>query len=926
MAIIEQLTDAQNFGQWIVKINEVIDAYNNTSTTTSDLDEIIQNAIINGQIGDVLSKEVKTSYNDYIINGVYYVSNTVNNRPQNTSSILYVATNGTSVTQYAITIETEPKLYIRCRVDANSDFTAWSYIPSKFVNDNTYLKIDGGTITGEVEFQENSTFKTITVKEQANFNGIINIENDGSQLFVTNDKTNVSFNSQNELSIAYYIQDDNRVTTDLAGENVAYYLFENKLITYNTVYYIQRNLDTITSDENGNNVVYYIQEDGRITLQKTGEDVKYYLEDDCIVSINPDTEEKTYLYYIVGNKVYTYGIQLYIKDDIIYSDSEYSTIKYYIEDNKILAYKTIAYLQRDPQYPLADPIKVTSDSEGNNVLYYIHDNKYTTDEEGLNVIYYVHGDTVTTDEDGYNVIYYIHNDTLIEKEVLYYIKDNVITSDEENKIIVYYIFNDNIINLVDLKFYIQDTLDTVTSDRNGKNVIYYIQKSNELTSDKEGNNVIYYMQPTTVTEDNAGQIVVYYVIEDTLKTYNIVYYIQEDNTITTDEEGLLIRYKRYDNQIIQDTSPLVINLNSNVCDINGTAEYAQYLKKTGLTDSFKGESLEKAASGKAVFDLYNFTQNRYMTYDGGIFKGIIVHQDDVRLDKNKENRPVKIYSYDDLYFEGLKTFSFVANNDWCELYIDKFNESTNKDMPCIFGARTRTGTTANEIGTPVYALGSIEFTEDTTTIRVRKTNLTQVNEESEKPTISLTLSRTEEDTSFYPSEDRVVSLGSGSLRFNQIYSASGEISTSDRELKTDIVNIDDETLLDKWKNVQWKFFKYKDSVEQKGNKARIHSGLVAQDVEETLSGLDITQYGFYCLDSWNDIYDEEYMTIPAKYDASGNMIAPQQNKVVKTLKKKAGEQRSLRYQEIQAIENAYLRREIENLKKEIESLKTMITK
>lgn len=926
MANIEQLTDAQNFGQWIVKINEIITAYNNTSETTSDLDEIIQNAIENGQIGNTLSKEVKTSYNDYLINGVYYVSNTANNRPQNTPTILYVATNGTSVTQYAITIESEPKLYTRCKVNTSSSFTSWYYIPSKTVNDKTYLKLTGGVITGDTEFQKNVTFKTITVEEQANFNGIINIENDGSQLYITNDKTNVSFNSQNELSIAYYIQEDNSVSTDIAGENVAYYLFDDKLITYNTVYYIQRNLNTITSDENGNNVVYYIQEDGRITISKTGEDVRYYLEDNCIVSIDSETKEKTYVYYIVDNKIYTYGIQFYIKDDIIYSDSSYSTIKYYIENNKIIAYKTIAYLQKDPQYPLSDPIKVTSDSEGNNILYYIHDGKYTTDEEGLNVIYYVHENTVTTDEEGLNVIYYIHDDTLVEKEILYYIKDNIITSDEENKLIVYYIFNNNVINLVEQRFYIQEPLDTVTSDRNGKNIIYYIQKNNELTSDKEGNNVIYYIQSTTVTEDKAGQNVVYYVIDDTLKTYTIIYYIQEDNTITTDEEGLIIRYKRYDNQIIQDNSPIIINLNSNICDINGTAEYAHYLKKTGITDSFKGDDLDKAASGKSVFDLYNYTQNRYMGYDGGIFKGLVVYQDDIRLDKNKENRPVKIYSYDDLYFECLKTVSFVANNDWCELYIDKFNEATNKDIPCIFGARTRTGTTANEIGTPVYALGSLEFTEDKTTIRVRKINLTQVNEEPEKPTVGLTLERTEENTSFYPSEDRIVSLGTGSLRFNQIYSASGEISTSDRELKTDISNIDDETLLDRWKNIQWKFFKYKDSVNEKGNNARIHSGLIAQDVEEVLNDLDVTRYGFYCLDSWDDIYDKEYITIPAKYDNSGNMIEPKQNKLIKTLKKKAGEQHSLRYQEIQAVENAYLRREIENLKKEIESLKSLITK
>ena len=240
MATIEQLTDAQNFGQWITKINEIIDVYNNTSNTTSTLDEVIQTAIENGQIGTTLSKEVKSSYNDYTENGVYYVSSEVSNRPRNSSTILYVANNGTSISQYTISLESEPKLDIRCKLDSNSDFTLWQYIPSKSVNDNTYIKKSGGIIDGDVQFQQNTIFESITVNNQANFNGIINIDNDGSQLVIKNDKTNVTFSSQNELQVAYYIQDDNTVTTDLAGNDIVYYLLDNKLITYNTVYYIQR--------------------------------------------------------------------------------------------------------------------------------------------------------------------------------------------------------------------------------------------------------------------------------------------------------------------------------------------------------------------------------------------------------------------------------------------------------------------------------------------------------------------------------------------------------------------------------------------------------------------------------------------------------------------------------------------------------------
>ena len=39
------------------------------------------------------------------------------------------------------------------------------------------------------------------------------------------------------------------------------------------------------------------------------------------------------------------------------------------------------------------------------------------------------------------------------------------------------------------------------------------------------------------------------------------------------------------------------------------------------------------------------------------------------------------------------------------------------------------------------------------------------------------------------------------------------------------------------------------------------------------------------------------------------------------VEREAGEQYSIRYQEMQCIENAYLRREIESLKKEVAELK-----
>ena len=163
------------------------------------------------------------------------------------------------------------------------------------------------------------------------------------------------------------------------------------------------------------------------------------------------------------------------------------------------------------------------------------------------------------------------------------------------------------------------------------------------------------------------------------------------------------------------------------------------------------------------------------------------------------------------------------------------------------------------------------------------------------------------------------------MRFTTVYTTDSAISTSDRNLKTDILDIDD-ALLDKWKNIKWKTFKYKASVDEKGADARIHTGLIAQEVEDVVDVLEARKYGFYCEDSWNDVYDTQYLTFPAQYDVSGVMTRPERREKVVTLKKAAGSQLSLRYQEVQAIENAYLRRELETLRKEVEELKKFIKK
>jgi hypothetical protein len=49
-----------------------------------------------------------------------------------------------------------------------------------------------------------------------------------------------------------------------------------------------------------------------------------------------------------------------------------------------------------------------------------------------------------------------------------------------------------------------------------------------------------------------------------------------------------------------------------------------------------------------------------------------------------------------------------------------------------------------------------------------------------------------------------------------------------------------------------KTFKWNSSVEEKGDSARTHAGIIAQDVEQAFDdeGLNASNYGLWCSDTW----------------------------------------------------------------------------
>ena len=133
---------------------------------------------------------------------------------------------------------------------------------------------------------------------------------------------------------------------------------------------------------------------------------------------------------------------------------------------------------------------------------------------------------------------------------------------------------------------------------------------------------------------------------------------------------------------------------------------------------------------------------------------------------------------------------------------------------------------------------------------------------------------------------------------------------SDQRLKQQIAEIDDK-LLDAWESVEPSQFKYNDAVDEKGTKARLHTGYVVQQIDKACKehGVDVSQYGLYC----HEEYPQETEEVEVE-QADGTKT--KEKKVIR----EASEHYSLRYTEVYAVECMYLRRCIARLTARIEEL------
>jgi hypothetical protein len=111
-------------------------------------------------------------------------------------------------------------------------------------------------------------------------------------------------------------------------------------------------------------------------------------------------------------------------------------------------------------------------------------------------------------------------------------------------------------------------------------------------------------------------------------------------------------------------------------------------------------------------------------------------------------------------------------------------------------------------------------------------------------------------TNFAPSADNAMTCGSSGFRWTTVYATTGTINTSDATQKEQIADLSAaELAVAKRIKGLFKTFKFKDAVAAKGDAARIHVGVMAQDVQTAFAaeGLDANRYGIFCSDTIDDV-------------------------------------------------------------------------
>lgn len=126
--------------------------------------------------------------------------------------------------------------------------------------------------------------------------------------------------------------------------------------------------------------------------------------------------------------------------------------------------------------------------------------------------------------------------------------------------------------------------------------------------------------------------------------------------------------------------------------------------------------------------------------------------------------------------------------------------------------------------------------------------------------------------------DNTLDIGHSAIRFDDIYATNGTIQTSDRNEKQDIEELSEaETRVAVAAKGLLRKFRWINMVEEKGDEARTHFGIIAQDLQDafTAEGLDASAYAMFTSTTWWET-EEVIPAVEEQLDEEGNIITEAQ--------------------------------------------------
>jgi hypothetical protein len=155
-----------------------------------------------------------------------------------------------------------------------------------------------------------------------------------------------------------------------------------------------------------------------------------------------------------------------------------------------------------------------------------------------------------------------------------------------------------------------------------------------------------------------------------------------------------------------------------------------------------------------------------------------------------------------------------------------------------------------------------------------------------------------------PGADNVYSSGTAANRWSVVYAGTGTINTSDARTKQQVRDLDEaeRRVAQKIKGLL-KTFKFNDAVQAKGDGARIHFGVIAQDVAASFAseGLDASRYALFCHDTWEDQYQDEIVAEQSGTDPETGEPIYKNRVVGQKLVQAAGDRYGIRYDQLLAF-------------------------